>query len=195
MSYNSTTDFLALLRLTSGGVRTERMPGLDWFVVALARAGFFGLSVSATPPTTNQTVTAWFKPASPSWAFEGALFLWDAALGNYAPATPALWSNIFAAVTVPVVQDVTVAGPTNIATNATIVRVMNVGAPVSLVMPLSANKSGNVLVSDWANLAGANNISIARSGADVFPNGATSWTIAGDGGSLFFRPVQGGYVL
>lgn len=195
MSYAPTTDFLALLRQTSGGVRTERMPGLDYVVDAMARAGLIVLSISQTQPTSNQSTTAWFRPAIPSWNAEGALFLWNIVTAQYEPASPALWSAFFFFTSAGVVQDVTVAGPTNILANAAVVRVMNVGAPVSLVMPLAANKQGAVLVSDWANLAGANNITIARSGADVFPNGVTSWTIAGDGGSAYFRPVTGGYAL
>lgn len=196
MSYGPTTDFLALLRQTSGGMRMERMPGLDWAVVALARAGMFNLAVQTTAPVVNQAATAWFKPAVPSWATEGTLFLWNPSAAEYEIATPALWSSLFvAAPAVAVVQDVTVAGPTAVLAGADIVRVMNVGAPVTLVMPASATKFNPVLISDWANLAGANNITIQRTGADVFPNGATTWTIGGDGGSVFFRPVPGGYVI
>jgi hypothetical protein len=95
MGYTPTTDFLALLRNTGGGVRTEQMPGLDWVVAALARAGFITLSVSATAPTSNQAATAWFQPASPSWTAEGVLFLWNATTSTYQPATPALWSAYF----------------------------------------------------------------------------------------------------
>lgn len=195
MSYSSATDFLALLRLLPGGVRTERMPGLDYVVSALARAGLITLFVGQTAPTTNQAATAWFKPAIPSWLTEGTLFLWNPATLQYEVATPALWAAIFAALISTVTQDVTTAGPVNILANATVVRVLNVGAPVALVLPLASIKTGGVLVVDWANLAGTNNITIARTAPDVFPNGGTSWTIAGDGGSLFFRPVPGGYAL
>lgn len=91
MSYTPSTDFLALLRQTSGGVRVESTPGLDFVVAAMARAGFFTLSTGQTAPTSNQTSTAWFKPASPSWSAEGALYLWNAATSQYEPATMALW--------------------------------------------------------------------------------------------------------
>lgn len=195
MSYSPITDFLALLRQTSGGVRTERMPGLDYIVAALARAGMITLSVSQTAPIASQATTAWFRPAIPSWNAEGTLFLWNSVTVQYELATPALWAALFTATTLAVVQDVAVAGPVNVLINAGVVRVMNVGAPVSLVMPLAANKLNPVLISDWANLAGANNITINRSGADVFPNGATSWTLGGDGASVFLRPVPGGYAL
>lgn len=92
MSYNPTTDFLALLRQASGGVAFVDMPGLDFTVAALARAGLINLSIGQTPPLVNQPTTAWFKPALPSWTAEGQLFLWNAATTSYAPATPALWA-------------------------------------------------------------------------------------------------------
>lgn len=94
MSYNPTTDFLALLRNTGGGVRTEQMPGLDFIVAALQRAGFLSnLVISQTAPIVNQAATPWFQPAVPSWTGEGILFLWNAATGTYQPATAALWAS------------------------------------------------------------------------------------------------------
>lgn len=197
MSYTPTTDFLALLRQTGAGVRSERMPGLDYVVSALARAGLITLFAGAAAPIANQSTTVWFRPSVPSWTTEGTVFLWNAAIGAYAPATPVLWSYLFLALSQGgvTVQDVTTVGPVTILAGASVVRVQNVAAPVALVVPLSATKQGPVLISDWANLAGTNNITISRSGADVFPNGATTLTIAGDGGSVFLRPVPGGYAL
>lgn len=195
MSYSSATDLLALLRVTGGGVRTERMPGLDYIIMALSRAGQFAVHIAATPPTANQQTTVWLKPAVPSWSAESTVFLYNTGTAQYEVATPALWAILIPGVVVQVTQDVAVAGPVNVLAAANVVRVLNVGAPVTLVMPLAANKVGGVLISDWANLAGTNNIIIQRAGVDVFPNGATSLTIAGDGGSLFLRPVSGGYVL
>lgn len=196
MSYTPATDFLGLLRQTSGGVRTERMPGLDYIVVALARAGLITLAVAQTAPIVNQASTAWFKPGVPSWTAEGVLFLWNAVTAQYELATPALWSALLATSVAPVVQDVTTVGPVNVITNANVVRVLNVGAAVSLVMPLASTMKNPVLISDWNNLAGTNNISIARTAPDVFPNGSTGpLVLAGDGASVFLRPVAGGYVL
>jgi hypothetical protein len=91
MSYNPATDFMGLLRLVGSNVRSERMPGLDYVVAALARAGMFALSVGQTAPTANQTSTLWFQPAIPSWSAEGTLYLWNPLAAAYQPATPALW--------------------------------------------------------------------------------------------------------
>jgi phage tail protein X len=91
MSYNPATDFIGLLRLVGSGVRSERMPGLDYVVAALARAGLFALSVGQTAPTVNQATTFWFQPAIPSWTAEGTLYIWNPVAGQYQIATPALW--------------------------------------------------------------------------------------------------------
>lgn len=96
MSYNPATDFLALLRLTAGGVRSERMPGLDFVIAALARAGMFSLYVAQTAPVANQATTVWFQPAVPSWLAEGVFYIWNAVTQRYEVATPALWQTIFA---------------------------------------------------------------------------------------------------
>lgn len=96
MSYTPAIDFLALLRQTSSGVRFDRMPGLDFTVAALARAGLLNLSIGQTAPAVNQATTAWFKPSSPSWVAEGALYLWNDVTAEYEFATPALWASIFA---------------------------------------------------------------------------------------------------
>lgn len=97
MSYAPSTDFLGLLRNTPGGERSERMPGLDYVVVALARAGLINLSVGQVAPVANQATTAWFKPATQSWAAEGVLYLWNAGLAIYQPATPSLWKALIGA--------------------------------------------------------------------------------------------------
>ena len=96
MAYSPATDFLGLLRQTSGGVRSERMPGLDYVVMALARAGLFALSVGQAAPTANQASTVWLQPSSPSWVAEGTVWLWNAAAAAYQVATPALWNALLA---------------------------------------------------------------------------------------------------
>lgn len=98
MSYDPSSDFMALLRQTGAGVRFERMPGLDFLLAALQRLGFVNVSVSQTAPTANQPSTAWFKPSMPSWVAEGTLFLWNTTIGAYEVATPALWGAFLAPV-------------------------------------------------------------------------------------------------
>jgi hypothetical protein len=111
MSYNPVTDFLSLVRMSASGAREGEMPGLDYTVLALSRAGLIALVVGPNAPTSNQSSTAWFKPAQPSWSAEGQLFLWNAGVGVYQPATPALWAALFApAVAGYVFQEITGAG-------------------------------------------------------------------------------------
>jgi hypothetical protein len=94
MAYNPLTDFMALLRNTGGGVRTEQMPGLDFVVDALSRAGLINISIGQTAPIVNQATTVWFQPAIPSWSGEGQVFLWNPTLAVYQAATPALWNAL-----------------------------------------------------------------------------------------------------
>lgn len=96
MSYSPVTDFLGLLRQTSRGVRSERTPGLDYVIAALARTGLFLLSVGQTAPTANQSATVWLRPSVPSWVAEGVVFLWNPATEQYEQATPALWTALLA---------------------------------------------------------------------------------------------------
>jgi hypothetical protein len=92
MSYDPLTDFLGLLRQNGSAVEFARMPGLDYVVSAMARAGFFRLSVGQTAPTANQATTVWLKPSLPSWVAEGTVFLWNASTAVYELATPLLWN-------------------------------------------------------------------------------------------------------
>ena len=91
MPYNPTTDLVGLWRTAPGGVTKAELPGLDFVVQAMSRAGLMRTVTSATAPTANQSTTAWFRPASPSYGSEGALFLWDPTLSMYVPATPELF--------------------------------------------------------------------------------------------------------
>lgn len=91
MSYNPATDFVGLWRTVTGGVAKGEIPGLDFVVSALGRAGLITVSVSGTQPVANQATTAWFQPASPSYSAEGALYLWNATASAYQAATPALF--------------------------------------------------------------------------------------------------------
>lgn len=91
MPYNPSSDLVGLWRAISGGVEKGEMPGLDFVVAAMSRAGLMRTVTSQTAPTVNQSTTAWFKPAAQSFASEGTLFLWDPSLNMYVPATPELF--------------------------------------------------------------------------------------------------------
>jgi len=90
MSYTPGTDFVALFRNNGASVSKLDMPGLDFVIAALGRSGALNITVSATAPLANQNVTAWFKPAAPSYSGEGQFFLWDANAAAYALASMAL---------------------------------------------------------------------------------------------------------
>lgn len=193
MAYNPVTDFIALVRRTSNGMRVAQMPGLDFTLDAMARAGMFLLHVDQTEPTANQATTVWLRPALQSWTAESTVFLWNVSTLSYEPATPALWSSLLSVSLPDHLQDITTAGPVPILEHVDIVRVLNVGAPVTLVLPLSADKIGPTLISNWAN--GANLITIQTQGGELFPGGVTTWTLAAEAASVFVRPVPGGYAL
>lgn len=91
MAYNYLTDFVGLWRATTGGVEKGEMPGLDFVIAALGRAGILNLIISGSPPVVNQDTTAWFKPSvsPPDYAAEGTLYLWNGT--TYVPATPGLF--------------------------------------------------------------------------------------------------------
>jgi hypothetical protein len=96
MAYDPVTDFLTLARQTSGGVRIESMPGLDYVLVALERMGFCNVWINPSTPPTNAT-TAWLKTSSTSYATEGSVFLYDPVTDAFEPATPELWQLLFVA--------------------------------------------------------------------------------------------------
>ena len=97
MNDNPATDFNALWRNIAGAMTAVAMPGLDYTIKALSRAGLFTLSVSATAPVVNQTTTAWLQEAVPSYSAEGVLQLWNPATSTYAPATAALFLDLLQA--------------------------------------------------------------------------------------------------
>lgn len=100
MVYSPTQDFLALLRQTSGGQRLERMPGLDYVAVALARMGLFDVWVNqSVPPPSGQATTLWVKPATSSFAVESTLWLYDADGAEWVPATVDRWRAFLAPAT------------------------------------------------------------------------------------------------
>lgn len=151
MSYNPSIDLLALLRETSGGMRVERMPGLDYLVVGLARAGMFLLSTDQTPPTDDRAITVWLRPAQPSWATEGAVYLYNAATLEYEPATPALWGALFIAVSfLPNFQSV-VTGAAAVGSLTSMLAIQRVNpAATALALPSVLTRTRPLQLVDWS---------------------------------------------
>ncbi len=95
--FNPVTDFLGLWRSTGPNVVKLEIPGLDYVIEALARAGIVTVTVSATAPVANQSTTAWLKAAVPSYSAEGVFYLWDKISTQYLPATSALFLQLLEA--------------------------------------------------------------------------------------------------
>jgi hypothetical protein len=93
MSYNPANDFVGLWRAQTGGAVKGEMPGLDFVVAALGRAGIINVAFSPTAPTSNQAATAWFKTTSPSYQGEGSIYFWDANSSSYLLGTPATFAR------------------------------------------------------------------------------------------------------
>lgn len=97
MVYNPVTDFIGLWRNNGTNVSKAEMPGLDFVIAALGRAGIITVTVAGTAPTSNQSTTAWLQTTGPTYAAEGVFNLWNAITSAYAPATPALFFDFLEA--------------------------------------------------------------------------------------------------
>jgi|SRR5215471_464347 len=95
--YTPSTDFVGLWRAISGGVQKVEMPGLDFVISGLGRAGIINLSTAGSAPTSNQSTTAWLQPAATSYAAEGVFQLWNATASAYQNATMRLLLEMLAA--------------------------------------------------------------------------------------------------
>lgn len=173
MSYNPSTDFPALVRQTSGGARLLEMPGLDFVVQALARAGLCTVSVGATMPTTNQATTLWFRPSSPSWVAEGTVFLWNAATATYQVATPLLWQAFLGNTITGTYQFFSAPASSNIIPAGTTLAAIQRAAPAttSMTLPILANQFSSgakpIQIADFSSSVANHVITI------VTPDGAT----------------------
>jgi hypothetical protein len=173
---NSATIFHAKVARATTGTDPERVYGTDWNDDHVLT----GLDqVDNTSDATKNAATATLTNKS----IDGT----QNTLTNIPP-------DAFAPI---IEQHITDAGPVDIGNDTAIVRVdQDTGAPITLTLPAAADKTCPVLISDWKGDAGTNNITINASGTDTFPGGLTTWTIAGDGGSVFFRPIADvGYAL
>lgn len=168
MSYDPTTDFVALLRLASDTVETERMPGMDYVLVAMSRAGLFSLATGQTEPTVNQSTTVWLKTALPSWTAEGTVYLWNAGTGAYELATADLWSQLSARATALVFQSVVV-GAVNLNNDTTLAAVQRANPALTvLTLPrLSTRRNQPLHVVDWSDPVVAHTIRLTPLEAGV----------------------------
>lgn len=176
MSYSPLTDFLGLLRQSGNSVVMERMPGLDYVVAALMRAGLFTLSVGQTPPTSNQPTTVWFRPSLPSWVAEGNVFLWNASTSAYELATPALWKALLSP-SGYLFQTATNASNAVAGGTSLVAIQRNVPAATTLVLPTVVAQSGKPLqIVDWSIGVVAHTITLQPSGGNTVMQQA-SWQL------------------
>jgi hypothetical protein len=199
--YNPSTDFLSLLRNTGSGKSVLNMPGLDWTVAALARAGLINLSVGQTAPMVNQPTTAWFKPSQPSWVAEGVLYLWNASAAQYQVATPSLWqaalsgTNSYAFQSAKSASNLVNAGTTLLA-----IQRAGPSATTLILPPLNQRIAGQLLkVVDWSTAVVNHAVTITTTdGSSIMQE--TSWgllstavQLAGIG--LYPSPDLNGWVI
>ena len=153
MSYSPVTDFLALLRGTTDGAELARMPGLDYLLAGMQRAGLITLWTGQTAPTVNQASTVWLKPAAPSWTAEGVVYLYDADIGDFAPATPALWATLLSEPNTYIFQSVTDAADTVNGRTTLLAVQRNILVPSTTVLtlpPVSGRAGVPLRVVDWS---------------------------------------------
>lgn len=178
MSYTPTTDFIALLRNTSNGERVLSVPGLDFVVAAMARANMFLLWVGQTAPTLNQATTVWIKPTvGASFAQESVVYLYNAGVSQYQPATPALWSTLIAVLAASsyVFQSVAAGGPVVVGNLVTLAAVQRAAPSVTLLqLPSVGVRNGRTLrVSDWSTAVTAHEIDLTAAAGETVMQDAT----------------------
>lgn len=169
MSYAPTTDFLALLRNSATGEAFLSMPGLDYLMAAMARAGMFSIATGQSAPTTNQSTTVWIRPSVPSWVAEGTVFLWNAATGQYEAATIALWGALLAQNASPYVFQ-SVSGSAASVNSATSLLAIQRTAPTAtaLTLPAVSTRAGKPLsVADWSTSVSAHVITLTPAGSET----------------------------
>jgi hypothetical protein len=192
MSYAPATDFLALIRQTAGGARLAEMPGLDWLLAALARAGFITLWTSASSAPVGQPTTVWLRTSASSWATEGGVYLWNALTQSYEPATPLLWAALFQSLMTSAAEvDATASETLSISQSGQLFT--NTGAPeIVYTLPVASLSPGAVFEFIMGQ-AGALNV-LLQSG-DALQWGLNSTTIGADasdiGSYLKVRSING----
>lgn len=150
--YDPRTDFLTLIRNAGGVASFAEIPGLDYVVAALARAGLITLSISQTAPIANQPATAWLKPSVPSWVAEGVLFLWNAVNVRYEPATPALWGTLLYGASSNYLFQSASAALNNVGNTTSLLAIQRAAPVVTVIaLPSVASRNGKPLqIVDWS---------------------------------------------
>lgn len=106
-------------------------------------------------------------------------------------ALEAMLGAVFEPIHAHIDQHITSGASATVQTNAETVRVdKTVGSTTTLTMPPASTMLFPVLVVDWKGDAGTNNIIINPNGTEKI-QGLSSWTIAGDYGSVFLKPIPG----
>lgn len=201
MAYDPTTDFLSLLRNVGGAATFAKMPGLDYVVAAMARAGMFRLWTGQTPPTADQASTVWLQPSLPSWVAEGTVWLWNAAVGAYALATPALWNALLAPGGYSFQSAAAASNVVNAGTSILAIQRAAPGATALTLPDLAAQfLSGRALkIVDWSSAVANHTITLTT------PDGSTimrqaSWNLLStaaqlSGVTLYPSPDLNGWVI
>lgn len=191
MSYEPTTDFLGLLRQDGANVEQARMPGLDFVVSALARAGIIRLWVGQEQPSVNQAATVWMLPALPSWTAEGVVFLYNSGTGQYEAATPALWNALLSTISSEVYQAVNGASAA-INGGTTLLAVRRVApAATALELPALADRVGGLLrVVDWSTFVTEHAITFTTpDGASIMRQSSfVAWSTPDQSAAVSFYP-------
>lgn len=88
-------------------------------------------------------------------------------------------------------QHITAGASATVLVNAETVRVdKTVGSATTLTMPPANTMLFPVLIVDWKGDAATNNITINPTGSETI-QGLSSWTIAGNNGSVSLKPIPG----
>ena len=176
MSYTPTTDFLALVRQTDGGVALAEMPGLDYVLAAMQRAGMINLYVGQSAPIVNQAITVWLVPAQPSWTAEGVVFIWNQATAAYERATPALWAALLSG-SASVFQSAAAASVV-VAALTTLVAIQRTApSATSLTLPAISGRFGKRLqLVDWSTGVVGHTITLLPSAGNTIMQRA-SWVL------------------
>lgn len=171
MAYNPVSDFLALLRKTSGGLRTESMPGLDFVAAALGRAGLITTWVNPTFAPSS-TLAVWLRTSSTSWAAECSVFLYNVVTAEWEPATPLLWKALLLGGGLVPSADVfqsVATGAANVNAGTTLLAInrINPAATVLTLPSVLVAAAKPLRIVDWSTAVVAHDINLQPAAGEV----------------------------